>query len=95
MNRIAKTTVGFLLGVFLAWLVLVFFVDVPPECGEPAACGDDYLLPQLYFCLGFIAIFTSVAFVSSNRLSALPFAVRFISAAAVAALAMLGLNQLT
>ena len=29
--------------------VLGLFVHRPPECGEPAACGDEHLFPTLYF----------------------------------------------
>jgi hypothetical protein len=49
MKRAAMISVGFVVGLAFAIAILALFVHRPPECGEPAACGDDYLFPALYF----------------------------------------------
>lgn len=47
MRRFGMIGIGIALGIFLACLVLGLNVVRPPECGEPSACGDDYLFPAL------------------------------------------------
>lgn len=49
MKRVVMIAVGLVVGLALAIAILGLFVHRPPECGEPAACGDDYLFPALYF----------------------------------------------
>lgn len=49
MKRAAMISVGLVVGLALAIAILGLFVHRPPECGEPAACGDDYLSPALYW----------------------------------------------
>jgi hypothetical protein len=51
VKRLAKLGVGASLGFFFAALTLALFVHRPPECGEPAACGDDYLFPAMPLAL--------------------------------------------
>ena len=44
-----------LIGLCMAALVLTLFVDRPAGCGEPAACGDEWLFPALqYAAVAFI-----------------------------------------
>jgi hypothetical protein len=47
VKRGLMSFLGVLLGLAAAILILGMFVHRPPECGEPAACGDDYLFPAL------------------------------------------------
>lgn len=47
MKRLGMTAIGLLIGLASCVAVLALFVHRPPECGEPAACGDDYLFPAL------------------------------------------------
>ena len=51
MQRVSMAIVGLLVGLAFALVMLVVFVDRPASCGEPAACGDDYLFPAAYFAL--------------------------------------------
>ena len=41
--------VGTLFGLAFAVAILGLFAHRPPECGEPAACGDEHLFPAIYF----------------------------------------------
>lgn len=47
MKRAGMVTLGGVAGLAIAIAILGLFVHRPPECGEPSACGDDYLLPAL------------------------------------------------
>ena len=51
---------GTAIGAAFAIAILAVFVHRPPECGEPSACGDDYLFPALYFS-GLALISTMIA----------------------------------
>ena len=56
-------SVGLVVSLALAIAILGLFVHRPPECGEPAACGDDYLFPAFYF--------SGAAFASTVALAAI------------------------
>lgn len=49
MKRATMIGISAMLGLAFAVAVLRLFVHRPPECGEPSACGDEYLFPALYF----------------------------------------------
>ena len=58
MKRALMLAIGGVLSITIALVILGLFVHRPPECGEPTACGDDYLFPALYFSgLAFAATF--------------------------------------
>ena len=61
--RIKRTSMSLLslfVGLAFALVVMILFVERPPECGEPSACADDYLFPAAYFAsavvVGFLAL---------------------------------------
>jgi len=66
MKRVLFGISGLLIGLLLAWLTVALFISVPPECGEPAACGDEYLFPALWFIVLFAVGFPTVALVLSR-----------------------------
>lgn len=49
MRRATLIGFGTLLGLAFAVAILGLFMHRPPECGEPAACGDSYLFPVIYY----------------------------------------------
>jgi hypothetical protein len=67
MKRALMLAIGSVVAIAAAFVILGLFVHRPPECGEPAACGDDYLFPALYFAgVAFAATF-AVAVVQSKQ----------------------------
>lgn len=67
MKRSTMITVGTILGLVFAVAILGLFVDRPPECGEPSACGDEYLFPELYFSSIALASTVIVAVIQSRH----------------------------
>ncbi len=61
MKRIAMALIGLFVGLVFAIAVMVLFVERPPECGEPAACGDAYLFPAAYFALAAVVGFPALS----------------------------------
>lgn len=69
MKRVFMLVIGSVVAIAVAFAILVLFVHRPPECGEPAACGDDYLFPALYFAGIAFAATLAVAVFQSKPLS--------------------------
>lgn len=47
MSRFGMISLALAIGLILTCLVLILYVDRPPECGEPSACGNEHLFPAL------------------------------------------------
>jgi len=67
MKRTGMMTVGFFLGLAFMVATVFLFVHRPPECGEPAACGDDYLFPALPIGLALWLIMFIYAFIIARQ----------------------------
>lgn len=67
MKRAAMVSFGVLLGLAFAIAILGLFVHRPPECGEPAACGDEYLFPALYFAGLALCSTVAIAAIQARR----------------------------
>lgn len=55
MKRAAQLLLGGAVGALFGLMLLGLIVERPASCGEPTACGQDYLFPALYGALAILA----------------------------------------
>lgn len=85
MKSVTLTMFGLAIGLLLAWMAMAFLVLVPAECGEPAACGDDYLYTAAIPAIASILAFPGMAAVLGKRQSAGRVAAALVMSAGIAA----------
>jgi hypothetical protein len=85
------SAIGFVVGLSMAILSLVLLVHRPAECGEPAACGDDYLFPVAYLALTLAMAFPVLSWVMAGKSQChwLPFLYRLFGVSAATAALLL------